>query len=175
MSPRPGVLIAARATNGVIGVEGALPWRSRTDMKRFKALTHGHALILGRTTFEGLPGPLPGRTIIVLTRGDWQPSIGVQVAKSPVAALALAEALDPAGPTFIGGGAEVYRACLAAGLVQAQDITTVDVEPAGDATLDLPDPDHWQVTDDSGWYDPGDGGPRLRHQTFTRTGTGHGH
>jgi dihydrofolate reductase len=169
------VLIAARATNGVIGAAGTLPWRSRTDLKRFKAVTDGHALILGRTTFEGLPGPLPGRTIIVVTASDWQPPAGVHIARTPVEALALAETLDPAGPTFIGGGARLYRACLASGLVAAQDITTVDATPQGDATLDAPDPAEWRVASDSGWYDPGDGGPALRHQHFLRASPDHGH
>ena len=66
------VFVVARADNGVIGREGALPWRIPADLKRFKALTMGAPMIMGRKTFESLPGLLPGRRHIVLTRGDRQ-------------------------------------------------------------------------------------------------------
>jgi dihydrofolate reductase len=64
-------LIVARADNGIIGKDGALPWHIPADLKRFKALTMGKPMIMGRKTFESLPGLLPGRRHIVLTRGDW--------------------------------------------------------------------------------------------------------
>ncbi|MDX2102915.1 MAG: dihydrofolate reductase [Alphaproteobacteria bacterium] len=160
------VLIAAVARNGAIGWQGGLPWRSRADLKRFKARTLGHPLILGRTTFEGLPGPLPGRAVIVLTRRPLLVPEGVHTVTSLAAALALATQLDPDGPHFIGGGASVYQLALTHQAVDTLDITEVDVTPEADAWLPPPDPTRWQVVEDSGWYDPADGGPRLRHLAY---------
>ncbi len=81
--------ILARADNGVIGVDGQLPWHLPADLKRFKALTMGRAMVMGRKTFESFPSPLPGRRHIVLTRStDWQAE-GAEVAHAPAAALAL--------------------------------------------------------------------------------------
>ena len=85
------VLIYARAANGAIGNEGDLPWRLPADLKRFKALTMGKPMIMGRKTFESLPGLLPGRRHIVLSRRDSFTADGVQVAGSVKEALALAE------------------------------------------------------------------------------------
>lgn len=103
-------LIAAVAQNGVIGTGDRLPWRLPDDLRRFKQLTWGHPLILGRKTYESIGGPLPGRRMIVLTRqADYRSPSSVQVAGS------LTEALDLCGPApkaFIGGGSEVYRKAL---------------------------------------------------------------
>src|SRR6185503_5700752 len=68
MSRPPITLVVARASNGVIGKDGGLPWHISADLKRFKALTMGSVLVMGRKTFASLPGPLPGRRHIVLTR-----------------------------------------------------------------------------------------------------------
>ena len=104
MSRRPVTLIVARATNGVIGRGGTLPWRISADLKRFKALTMGSAMIMGRRTFDSLPGVLPGRRHIVLTRDrDWSAE-GAEVAHSVEDALALAGE----GPVSIIGGAEIF-------------------------------------------------------------------
>lgn len=100
--------ILARAANGTIGADGGLPWRIPADLKRFKALTSGKPMIMGRRTFESLPGLLPGRRHIVLTRSrEWQAQ-GAEVVHDAN------EALDRAGTGDVSvvGGAEVYRLML---------------------------------------------------------------
>src|SRR6185369_16168245 len=88
----PISIIVARARNGVIGRDGKLPWHISADLKRFKALTMGSAMVMGRKTFESLPGLLPGRRHIVLTRDrDWSAN-GAEVAHDLDQALALAGA-----------------------------------------------------------------------------------
>jgi dihydrofolate reductase len=84
------VFVIARARNGVIGKDGALPWRIPEDLKRFKALTMGAPMIMGRKTFESLPKLLPGRRHIVLTRGAWQAG-GAEVAHTVEGALDLVQ------------------------------------------------------------------------------------
>src|SRR6476469_7377893 len=97
-------MIVARARNGVIGRDGALPWHLPTDLKRFKALTMGTAMVMGRRTFESLPGILPGRRHIVLTRDRSWHAAGAEVAHSAE------EAVDSAGevPLSVIGGADVF-------------------------------------------------------------------
>jgi dihydrofolate reductase len=98
-------LVVARATNGVIGRDGTLPWRISADLKRFKRLTMGSVMIMGRRTFDSLPGLLPGRRHIVLTRDrDWSAE-GAEVAHSVEQALALAG--DE--PVSVIGGAEIFE------------------------------------------------------------------
>ena len=82
-------LIYARAANGCIGKDGALPWHLPADLKRFKALTMGKPMIMGRKTFESLPGLLPGRRHIVLTRRERWDTSGAEIARSVEEALAL--------------------------------------------------------------------------------------
>jgi dihydrofolate reductase len=98
------ILIVARARNGVIGANGQLPWHIPPDLRHFKTLTQGAPMIMGRKTFESLPGLLPGRRHIVLTRNpDWSEE-GAETATSVKTALALANAPR----VSIIGGAEVY-------------------------------------------------------------------
>lgn len=106
MTDRPQItLIVARATNGVIGRDGGLPWRISADLKHFKAKTMGSAMIMGRRTFESLPGLLPGRRHIVLTRDRQWSADGAEVAHSVEAALDMAH--DE--PLSIIGGAEIFE------------------------------------------------------------------
>jgi len=103
-APRPEIVfVIARAENGVIGKDGALPWHIPEDLKRFKALTMGAPMIMGRKTFESLPGLLPGRRHIVLTRSNWRAE-GAEIAGT------LDEALDLVdGPRVsVVGGAEIF-------------------------------------------------------------------
>jgi dihydrofolate reductase len=120
--------ILARASNGVIGRDGQLPWHIPADLKRFKALTMGRAMVMGRKTFESFPAPLPGRRHIVLTRDrDWQAECA-EVAYAPDAALALA------GPdAAIIGGAEVFALLLPH--AERVELTEVHAAPAGDAIV----------------------------------------
>jgi dihydrofolate reductase len=97
--------IVAMATNRCIGRDNTLPWRLPADLKRFKQLTLGHTLIMGRKTYESIGRPLPGRTTLVVTRQrDYAPE-GVQVAHSLEQALELARGDE----VFIAGGADLYR------------------------------------------------------------------
>ncbi|KQM26514.1 MULTISPECIES: dihydrofolate reductase [unclassified Sphingomonas] len=121
-------VILARADNGVIGVDGTLPWHLPADLKRFKALTMGRAMVMGRKTFESFPSPLPGRRHIVLTRDrDWQ-AAGAEVAHDPDAALALA------GPdAAVIGGAEILALLLPR--IERVELTEVHAAPTGDAIV----------------------------------------
>ncbi|WP_375393851.1 dihydrofolate reductase [uncultured Sphingomonas sp.] len=121
-------LILARADNGVIGHDGALPWRLPADLRRFKALTTGRPMVMGRKTFDGFPVPLPGRWHIVLTRDrDW-----TAAGAEPVGSVA--EALDLAGDdAAVIGGAEIYALFLPhAGRIE---LTEVHATPGGDTVV----------------------------------------
>jgi dihydrofolate reductase len=132
-------LIVARAANGVIGRDGKLPWHIPADLKRFKALTMGKPIIMGRKTFESLPGLLPGRRHIVVTRNrDWQVE-GAEIAHNAKAALALA-----GEDAFVIGGAEVF--VLFAEHAHCFELTEVHQEGEGDVTMPAPDPAQWQET-----------------------------
>ncbi|VVT24957.1 Dihydrofolate reductase type 3 [Sphingomonas sp. EC-HK361] len=124
----PVTLHLARAANGVIGVDGRLPWHIPADLKRFKAQTMGRAMVMGRKTFESFPAPLPGRRHIVLTRDpDWT-AAGAEVAHSLDAALALA------GPdAAVIGGAEVFA--LALPHAERIELTEVHRDYPGDAVV----------------------------------------
>ena len=130
---RPAVtLVVARAMNGVIGRNGDLPWRISADLKRFKALTMGSAMIMGRRTFDSLPRVLPGRRHIVLTRDrDWS-APGAEVAHS------VEEALGMAGeePVSIIGGAEIFDLFLPH--ADRLELTEVLGEIAGDTFMTDP-------------------------------------
>jgi dihydrofolate reductase len=133
-------LIAAVCTNGVIGVDGDLAWRNAQDLRRFKKLTLGHQVVMGRRTFESIGRPLPGRRNIVLTRsGDWSAD-GVDVAHSLPEALGMAGAQD----VFILGGGEIYRQSIS--LADRLEITHIEAEPAGDTHFPAIAPECWERT-----------------------------
>jgi dihydrofolate reductase len=117
----------ARATNGVIGRDGQLPWRLPADLKRFKALTMGKPMIMGRKTFESFPSPLPGRRHIVLTRGNWTAD-GAEVAPSVDAALAMA-----GDDVAVIGGAEIFALLLPC--ADRIELTEVHADPEGDVLV----------------------------------------
>nr|AIA16682.1 Dihydrofolate reductase [uncultured bacterium] len=123
-------IIAAVATNGVIGREGRLPWHLSTDLKRFKQLTMGHAIIMGRRTWESIGRPLPGRRTIVVTRqSEYSVPEGVQVAASLDDALDAAQAAGECD-AFVVGGAELYHEAL--GLADRLYFTEVAADVEGD-------------------------------------------
>ncbi|CDO35088.1 dihydrofolate reductase [Novosphingobium sp. KN65.2] len=127
-------LIYARAANGVIGRDGQLPWRLPADLKRFKALTMGKPMIMGRKTFESFPSPLPGRRHIVLTRdAAWQAS-GAEVVHSVDEALAAAGA----GEVAVIGGAEIYA--LFMDEATRIELTEVHADFVGDTFMPQPGP-----------------------------------
>ena len=125
-------LIVAASENNVIGRSGDLPWRLSGDLKRFKRLTMGHPLVMGRRTFESLVhqfnGPLPGRRLVVLTsRGPFAAYPDIETYPSLDAALA---ALADAGVIFIGGGSTVYEQFLS--LADRMELTLVEGDYEGD-------------------------------------------
>jgi dihydrofolate reductase len=116
----------ARADNGVIGGEGGLPWHLPADLKRFKAQTMGKPMVMGRRTFDSLPGLLPGRRHIVLTRDrDWQAE-GAEVVHDPESALALAGE----GEVAVIGGAQVFALFLPR--ASTIELTEIHASPPGD-------------------------------------------
>ncbi|PEQ12054.1 diacylglycerol kinase [Novosphingobium sp. PC22D] len=119
-------LIYARAENGTIGKDGALPWRIPADLKRFKAITMGRPMIMGRKTFEGFAAPLPGRRHIVLTRDTGWRDPAAEIAHTPEAALTLAGQ----GEVAVIGGAEVFEVFLP--LAGRVELTEVHADYAGD-------------------------------------------
>ena len=130
-------LVVARARNGVIGREGRLPWHLPADLRHFKEVTMGSSMIMGRRTFESLPGLLPGRRHIVITRDPLWRADGVSVAHSPGEALAGAEG----GPVTIIGGAEIFA--LFEPLAQVVELTEVHEEVEGDTLMPPFDPALW--------------------------------
>jgi dihydrofolate reductase len=132
-------LIAALARNRVIGIENRLPWRLPSDLARFKRLTMGHHLIMGRKTFESIGKPLPGRTTVVITRGAFS-APNVCIARS------LDEAFSVAGEDdmpFICGGAEVYRQSI--DIADILYLTIIDKDVIGDALFPEFDIGKWSL------------------------------
>ena len=124
-------IVVAIGDNGVIGRGGELPWPPTGDLAHFKALTMGHPMVMGRTTFESIGRPLPGRTSIVLTRDAGWTFEGVEVAGDLASALVAAASLDD--EVFLIGGAQVYAEALEAGVVDRMVVTHVHQSPDGDA------------------------------------------
>ena len=123
-------LIYARAANGVIGRDNGMPWHIPADLKRFKALTMGKPMVMGRKTFESLPGLLPGRRHIVITRDANWSAAGAEVAHDADGALALAGDVPEIA---VIGGAEIYRLFLP--LARKIELTEVHRMPEGDTTM----------------------------------------
>ena len=133
------VFVLARAKNGVIGRDGDLPWRLPADLKHFKALTQGAPMLMGRKTFESLPGLLPGRRHIVLTRDpDWRAD-GAEVVHDVAAAVAAA---GDAERLSVVGGAEIYALLLS--YADRVELTEVDDAPDGDTVVPAFDPTVWR-------------------------------
>jgi len=133
-------LIVAAADNDVIGADGGLPWRLSDDLRRFKALTLGHTVIMGRKTFESIGKGLTGRRNLVVSRNpEFRPE-GAQ--RVPSLDAAFAEA-GPTGDVFVIGGAEIYRQAMP----RAEKIflTLVHASPEGDVHFPLPEGDAWAL------------------------------
>jgi dihydrofolate reductase len=140
---KPVVLVAAVAANGVIGDRGTIPWRIPGEQARFKAVTLGHTLVMGRATYDSIGRPLPGRTTIVLTRDPSWRIDGVLVAGSLAEALRLADGLP--GDVMVAGGEQVYAAALPVADVQL--LTRVHQSPEGDTRYPDFDPADWEEAD----------------------------
>lgn len=151
------VLVAALARNRVIGADGGIPWDLPGELRRFKELTTGHALVMGRATHESIGRALPGRRSIVLTRDRSWSADGVEVAHD------LDEALALAGPgdVMIGGGAHLYEQTLPS--ADRLELTHVDLEPDGDTFFPAIG-DEWTPT----WREAHDS---YTYVTYRRAGT----
>jgi dihydrofolate reductase len=138
------VLVAAVADNGVIGQGGGLPWRLKSDMQHFRAVTMGRPVVMGRKTFLSIGRPLPGRTNIVVSRDPAFAAPGVLAAPSLDAALAAARGdvlRRHADSIAVIGGADLYAQSL--DRADRLMITHVHLRPAGDTTFPLIDPRVW--------------------------------
>ncbi|WP_328991047.1 dihydrofolate reductase [Kribbella sp. NBC_01245] len=134
------ILIAAVGSNGVIGRDNDLPFRIREDLQRFKRLTLGHTLVMGRKTYDSIGRPLPGRRTVVVTRqSDWS-TPGVEVAHSLDDALKLADGND----LYVAGGGEIYLQALPH--ADRLELTEVDQAPEGDVTFPVFDRTAWTET-----------------------------
>lgn len=134
-------LIVARARNGVIGRDNALPWRLPEDLAHFRRTTMRHPVIMGRRTWDSIGRPLPGRRNIVITRDRAWRADGAEAVAS------LADAVTSCGDAplgFVIGGAQIYAAALP--LADEIFVTEIDRDVDGDTFLDAPDPHHWIET-----------------------------
>lgn len=132
------VLVMARADNGVIGLDGHLPWHLPDDLRRFKQLTMGCPMVMGRKTFDSLPGLLRGRRHIVMTRNaEWEAE-GAERAANFADALALANAPH----VCIIGGGDIWAQALP--IADRIELTAVHISPDGDTSIDAPDSKCWE-------------------------------
>jgi dihydrofolate reductase len=160
MANPPITILVARARNGIIGRDGKLPWHIPADLRRFKALTMGSVMVMGRKTFESLPGLLPGRRHVVLTRDpNWQAE-GAEIAHD------LASALRSAAGESVSviGGAHVFREFLP--LADRIELTDVLQDVEGDTAISDPRASgDWQET----WSeDHPEGNPPFRFVSLKR-------
>jgi dihydrofolate reductase len=142
LPPGPRIyLVAAVASNGIIGAKGQLPWHLPEDLQHFKKTTLGHPVIMGRRTWESLKGPLPGRDNIVVTRSPGYEAPGAAIASSLEAALALCAGEPKA---FVIGGNQLFAESmpLAAGLV----MTEIHRDYTGDTRFPEYDRSQWRET-----------------------------
>ena len=135
------IIIAAVAENGVIGKDGDLPWHLPKDLKRFKALTSGHTIIMGRKTFDSCNRrPLPNRRNIVVTRNQDFDGEGVEIAHSVEDAVSLTK---PDDTVFIVGGSAIYQAALP--IANAMDLTRIHARIEGHTFFPEFDQNDWQL------------------------------
>jgi dihydrofolate reductase len=138
MADPPITIVVARAQNGAIGRDGTLPWRLSADMRHFKKVTAGTAMIMGRRTFDSLPGLLPGRRHIVLTRDPEWCAEGAETARSVDEALAATEGEK----VSVIGGAEIIPMFLSR--ADAVELTEVHDEPEADRFMPAFDSAEWR-------------------------------
>jgi dihydrofolate reductase len=139
------VLVAAIGENRVIGRDNDLPWRLKSDLKHFRAVTMGHPILMGRKTYLSLGRPLPGRTNIVISRDTAFTAPGIVVASSLAAALETArgDALRRGvNAIMITGGAALYAQTMA--MADRLEITRVRLSPAGETLFPVIDPEMWR-------------------------------
>lgn len=137
-------IIVAVAENGVIGRDNDLPWHLSADLRRFKRLTMGHHLLMGRKTFDSIGRPLPGRHMVVISRG--RPDLPDEILLAPSLERALAIA-EQAGETeaFVAGGSQIYQ--LALPLADRLYLTRVHRNFPGDVRFPKFDESRWHLVD----------------------------
>jgi dihydrofolate reductase len=136
-------IIAALSSNNVIGRDNDLPWHLSTDLKRLKALTMGHHMIMGRKTYDSIGRPLPGRTFVVITRDPSFAAEGVKIVHSLEDAIQVAAGDDE---PFIAGGAQIFEQAIHR--ADRMYLTRVHAEIEGDTWFpDFDDVSEWQLTD----------------------------
>ncbi len=163
MTAREIVLVVARADNGVIGKDGKLPWHIPADLRHFKAVTSGSPMIMGRKTFDSLPGLLPGRRHIVLTRDRTWSRDGVEVAHDVEEAVDIAASLR----VCVIGGAEIFELFMP--LATGFELTEVHLAADGDTLMPPPDPAQWQEVSRER-HDAEDGRPAFSFVRLERRG-----
>jgi len=136
------VLVVAIARNGVIGRGGGLPWRLSTDLKRFKAITMGKPVIMGRKTWESIGRPLPGRFNIVVSRNRAFAAEGAAMAGSLEEAIAIAEREGEGDEICVIGGSDIFREALPR--ADLLHVTHVDADVEGDVFFPEIDERVWQ-------------------------------
>lgn len=136
-------LIVAMTANRVIGRDGALPWRLSTDLRRFKALTMGKTIVMGRRTWESIGRALPGRRNVVVTRRAGYVAEGAEAVSSLAAAIALARRDDAKADVCIVGGGQIYRQALAQ--ADRLHVTHIHARLDGDAHFPAIDPQVWKA------------------------------
>ncbi|MAN80186.1 MAG: hypothetical protein CMM77_03460 [Rhodospirillaceae bacterium] len=162
-------LVVAVADNRCIGRDGDLPWHISTDLKRFKAVTMGHPMVMGRKTFRSIGRVLPGRPNIVVTRDRDFRAEGVDVAYSLAAALDIARAYGT-GAVMVIGGAEIFEQALP--LADRLDICHVHADVPGDTFFPEIDPAHWRESSRD-YHDPENpGGPAFSFVVYDRVAGG---
>lgn len=166
-APGEVAIIVAVARHGAIGRNGSLAFHIPADLKRFKALTTGHTVVMGRKTFESLPkGALPDRRNIVVTRNRSYSAPGIETAGSLAEALGMARWAD--GMPFIIGGGEIYRQAMA--IAGRLYVTEIDAEAAGaDTFFPAIDAGEWEQAEESEWlsHESPQGGAALRYRFVT--------
>lgn len=170
-APSPGsapslALVWAQTPEGVIGQAGSIPWHVPEDLARFRALTTGHVVVMGRATWESLPArarPLPGRDNIVLSRTPGYTAPGATVVSSLGAALTVAGGRD----TWVIGGAAVYAATIDS--ADRVEVTEVGLSVPGDAHAPRLGTDGWEVRrqPETGWFTSARGTP-YRFRSYRR-------
>ena len=143
MSPPRFSILVAMAKNHVIGRNNALPWQLSPDLKRFKQLTMGHHIVMGRKTYESISRPLPGRTSVIVTRqSDYQAPGTIVVGSIAEALKVCSEGKEMDQESFVIGGAEIYQQAL--GLCQRMYVTEIQQEFEGDALFPEFDQQEWR-------------------------------
>ena len=164
-------LIMARAENGTIGTDNALPWHISSDLKNFKKLTMGKPILMGRKTFESIGKPLKGRVNIVITRQAGWTASDVTVCRDIKDAVSVAKqqaSKDGAGEVMVIGGAEIYARLL----LEADRIYLTEVHRRydGDAWFTAPDKAHWKEVSRERFPPDDEGGPSYSFVVLDRRG-----